>query len=146
MSNPSFNNPNRIDPKQAYALWSRGFCDADIADRLEVSKNCVGEWRRRNCLKANRANVTIPVEARGQISQEAWEARQAGMRLSMPLMLSSSNILRTCSACCRGPYRTGGHQRQVWFCQIHSALRHSGSLCGVRTDYQPQRLAVQLCG
>ena len=72
-------NPNRVDPKQAYVLWSKGFCDADIAERLEVSQTCVGDWRRRNCLKANRANTTIPVEERGQISQEAWEARQAGM-------------------------------------------------------------------
>ena len=73
----SFNN--RIDPRQAYDLWSRGFCDADIAVQLDVSPNSVGDWRRRNELKANRVSTTIPVEERNQLSQDAWDARRAGM-------------------------------------------------------------------
>lgn len=79
MSNPNFNNPNRINPRQAYDLWSRGHSDEDIAERMDVSVRCVSDWRRRNNLKANRANKTIPVEERGPLSQEAWEARRAGM-------------------------------------------------------------------
>lgn len=74
-----FNNSVRINAKQAYDLWSRGHSDEDIAERMEVSVRCVSDWRRRNELKANRANKTVPVEERCPLSQEAWEARQAGV-------------------------------------------------------------------
>ena len=78
-----FDSSVRINARQAYDLWSRGYCDADIAERMEVSVRCVNDWRRRNNLKANRADRTIPVEERCPLSQDAWEARQAGMNYGM---------------------------------------------------------------
>lgn len=86
MSNPRFNEGQMIhlDYDKAYELWSQGLCDRDIAEALGVNKSAVTQWRYRNQLEVHKQpRKPKPEKKVSRLSQDAREARKAGMNYGM---------------------------------------------------------------
>lgn len=51
--------PKQLDNNRVLALYNRGLCDRDIADRLGISANRVRAWRRSHNLALNPAKGKV---------------------------------------------------------------------------------------
>lgn len=70
-----------VDPVRAMVLYMQGKTDSEMADRLGVSKNAVGTWRRINGLSANkRAGAAVNGGRKfSPLAADAIAAREMGM-------------------------------------------------------------------
>lgn len=65
----------KIDEREMWRLYSLGKTDEQIAEALDIHKNTVQGWRKRNCLSVNKKiNRKLT-----QLEQDAIAARMAGM-------------------------------------------------------------------
>lgn len=70
-----------VDPVRAMVLYMQGNTDAEMADRLGVSKSAVGTWRRINGLSANkRAGAAVKGGHKlSPLAADALAAREMGL-------------------------------------------------------------------
>jgi uncharacterized protein YjcR len=80
MSNPVFFKRKRLDPHVVRRLYDAGWCDQQIADQCEISRDSVREWRRRNGLPGHTTLYKPKEEKRKPTLNEfAAEAKKLGM-------------------------------------------------------------------
>lgn len=70
-----------VNPVRAMVLYMQGNTDAEMADRLGVSKSAVGTWRRINGLSVNkRAGAAVKgVRKLSPLAADAIAAREMGL-------------------------------------------------------------------
>jgi uncharacterized protein YjcR len=80
MGSPFFGKRRYLDTLKARDLYIKGYCDQQIADVCDVSRDVVREWRKRNGLPGHK---TLYKEKKNKhastLTELAAEARAHGM-------------------------------------------------------------------
>lgn len=80
MGNPFFGERRYLDTDKARELYDIGYCDQQIADICNVSREAVSTWRRRNGLVGHSVLYKAVEEKReSTLIELAIEARKHGM-------------------------------------------------------------------
>lgn len=80
MGNPYFEKRRFLNPDKAKELYDAGYCDQQIADTCDVSRESVRVWRRKNNLKGHKAPHKEPAKHRAStLAEMAAEAQAHGM-------------------------------------------------------------------